>query len=73
MLLGDTVVVSVHVLFDESIPKLCTDYFRELDEATVKCDPEERRVSDFDWLEGSTPSMMIIYIRLRGWLYGGAL
>ena len=36
VLLGDTVITSVHVLFDESIPVLSADYFRELDEATVK-------------------------------------
>ena len=52
VLLGDTVVTSVHVLFDESIPERSADYFRELDEATVKCGPEERQVSDFDWLVG---------------------
>ena len=52
VLLGDTVITSVHVLFDESIPERSADYFRELDEATVKSDPEERRVSDFDWLVG---------------------
>ena len=52
VLLGDTVVTSVHVLFDESIPERSVDYFRELDEATVKSDHEERRVSDFDWLVG---------------------
>jgi hypothetical protein len=33
---GDTVITSVHVLFDESIPERSADYFRELDEATVK-------------------------------------
>ena len=52
VLLGDTVVTSVHVLFDESIPERSADHFRELDEATVKCDPEVRLVSDFDWLVG---------------------
>ena len=39
---------SVHMLFDESIPERPADYFRELDEATAKCNPDERRVSDFD-------------------------
>ena len=52
MLLGDTVVTSVQVLFDESIPANTPDYFKELEEATVKVDPEERRVCDFDWLVG---------------------
>ena len=50
VLLGNTVIT--YVLFDESIPERSADYFRELDEATVKSDPEERRVSDFDWLVG---------------------
>ena len=35
VLLGDTVVPSVHVLLDKSIPERSTDYFRELDEATL--------------------------------------
>ena len=35
ILLCDTVVTSVHVLFDECIPERGADYFRELDEATV--------------------------------------
>jgi hypothetical protein len=52
VLIGDTVVTSVHVLFDESIPERGAEYFKELDEATVKVDPEERRVSDFKYLEG---------------------
>ena len=52
VLLGDTVVTSVHVLFDKSISERSADYFCELDEATVKCYSEERLVSDFDWLVG---------------------
>ena len=52
VLLGNTVVTSVHVLFDKSIPEWSADYFCELDKATVKCDSEERQVSDFDWLVG---------------------
>ena len=48
VLLGDTLVTSAHVLSDESIPERSVDYFHELDEATVKCDSEERQVSDFD-------------------------
>ena len=39
-------------LFDESIPERYADYYRELDEATVKVDPQERHVSDFDWIVG---------------------
>ena len=35
ILLGDTTVTSVRVLFDESIPERSADYYRELDEATV--------------------------------------
>ena len=52
VILGDTVVTSVHVLFDEAIPERSADYFRELDAVTVKVRPEERQVSDFDWLVG---------------------
>ena len=37
MILGDTVVTSMHVLFGESIPD---NFLRDLDEATVKCDPK---------------------------------
>jgi hypothetical protein len=49
---GDTVITSVHVLFDESIPERSADYFKELDEAIVKVDSEERSVNDFNWLVG---------------------
>ncbi len=42
------VVTTVHVLFDEEIPERSADYFKELDEATVKVDPEERSVNDFN-------------------------
>ena len=52
ILLGDTVILSVHVLFDEAIPERSADYFQELDEATVQTDPEERRVDEFNWLIG---------------------
>ena len=52
ILLCDTVVTSVHVIFDESIPERSAYYFRELDEATVKSHPEERQVGDIDWLVG---------------------
>jgi hypothetical protein len=53
VIIGDTVVTSVHVLFDESIPSRSEEYFKELDEAIVKVDPEERSVSDFNWLVGT--------------------
>ena len=58
ILLCNTVVTSVHVyictkvLFDECIPELSADSFRELDKATVKSHLEERQVGDFDWLVG---------------------
>ena len=52
MLLGDTVVKSVHVLLDESISERPADYFLEFHEATVKSDPEVRRVSNLDWCVG---------------------
>ena len=48
MLLGDTVVTSAYVLFDESIPERTADIFKGLEEATVKVDPEKRRLCDFD-------------------------
>ena len=51
VLLGNTVVTSVHVQFDEFIPERPGDYyFRELDKATVNCNPKVRLVSNFDWL-----------------------
>ena len=53
IMLHDTVVTSVHVLFDESIPERSVEYFQELDAAKVKMDPNERKVSDFDWLVGT--------------------
>ena len=52
ILLGDATVASVHVLFDESIPEKSADYYRELDEATVKVDPQKQLVSDFDGIVG---------------------
>ena len=52
MLLGDNAVTSVHVLFDESIPERTADYFNELEEATLKVDPEKRR--NFDRLVGKS-------------------
>ena len=53
VIIGDTVLTSVHVLFDESIPERSADYFKELDEAMVKMDPVERSVADFNWLIGT--------------------
>ena len=52
VILGDTAVTSVHVPFDEAIPENFVDYFRDLDEATVKAHLEEQQVRDFDWLMG---------------------
>ena len=52
VMVRDTVMTSVHVLFDESIPPRNEEYFKELDEVTVKVDPEERRVTDYDYLVG---------------------
>ena len=42
-------VTAVHVLFEKPIPERSADYFRELDEETVKIYAEEQQVSDFDW------------------------
>ena len=50
MLLGDTVVNYAHVLFDESIPERSADNFKDREEATVKVDPEERRLCNFNLL-----------------------
>jgi hypothetical protein len=52
VMLGDTVVTSVHVLFDEDIPERSADYFEELDQLTVKTDPVERDEKDFQYLVG---------------------
>ena len=46
-------VTTVHVLFDESIPERSADYFLELDEAAVKCHPEDGSVTRLAC--GSTP------------------
>ena len=70
MLLGDTVVTSVHVLFDESIPARLADYFKEIDEANVKVNPEKRRVCDFDWLVGSHMCTKGFYTTRRDSLFG---
>jgi hypothetical protein len=44
ILIGDTVVTSIHVLFDEKIPLRSEEYYKELDERVVKIDPVERCV-----------------------------
>ena len=53
-LLENAVVTSIHVLFDESIPERSADFFRNLNEATVKCDPEKRLFRNFDWQVGQS-------------------
>ena len=52
VLVGDTVVHSVHVLFDESVPERSQDYYRELEEAQVAIDPEARQPGEFEYLIG---------------------
>jgi hypothetical protein len=53
MIMRDTVITSVHVWFDESIPERSADYFKELDDTIiVKVDSEERSVDDINWLVG---------------------
>lgn len=52
VMLQETELTSVHVLFDESIPERLTDYFKELEAATVRTDPCERLLTDFDYLIG---------------------
>ena len=70
VLLGDTVVTTVHVLLDESISERSAEYFRKLDEATVKCNTEGKLVSDFVWLGGSAPYLWMVNSSIRplGWL-----
>ncbi len=51
--LGDKEVVSVHVLYDESIPPRDKEYYAELEEALVKTDPLDRSVEEFKHLIGS--------------------
>ena len=50
VLLQDTEVTSVHVLFDEAIPNRSTEYYHDLEQATVGVDPEAKAVEDFDYL-----------------------
>jgi hypothetical protein len=52
ILLQDTEVTSVHVLFDESIPPRDEAYFKDLEQATVGVDPEAKYVEDFQYLVG---------------------
>ena len=63
ILLGDTVVTSVHVLFDESIPERSADYFKELEESLVRTDPEERHVSNLTGFWVSITWMRVFCIR----------
>ena len=51
--LGESEVVSIHVLFDESIPPREKEYFEELEAALVKHDPQARQVEEFNHLIGS--------------------
>jgi hypothetical protein len=52
ILIGDTVVTSIHVLFDEKIPSREKDYYKEFDEKVVNFDPVERSVAEFTYLVG---------------------
>ena len=52
VMLQETEVTSVHVLFDESIPDRSVEYFKDLEQATVGVDPEERYVTDYQYLVG---------------------
>ena len=45
-------MTSVHDSFDESIPERTAEYLKELEEATVNVDPDERRVCHLDWIVG---------------------
>lgn len=50
--LDDTVITYVQVRFDETISERSANYFAELNQATIITNPEERSVSNFNWLEG---------------------
>ena len=54
VLLGDTVITSVHVLFDESIPERSADYFRALRDGSAT----------LIGLWVNTISMRVFFIRL---------
>ena len=63
-------ITSVHILFDESIPERSADCVRELDEVTVKVDPEERRVTDLTGWSINTTWRMNCFTGPRGSLCG---
>lgn len=48
----DTVVTTVHVVFNEVVPNPTAEYFSELEKLTVKVDSQERSESDFQFLVG---------------------
>jgi hypothetical protein len=52
ILVGDTIVKSVHVLFDESPPERSVEYYKDFDSKVVTVNPEEKYVSDFTYLIG---------------------
>ena len=52
VLIGDIILTSIHVLFDERIPERSAEYFKEFDSYIVRMDPEEKNVSDFVYLVG---------------------
>jgi hypothetical protein len=51
VLIGSTILTSVHVLFDESIPPRSESYYKEFDSHLVKVASEEKYVSDYIYLK----------------------
>ena len=56
----------MHVLFDESIPERSADYFRQLDEATVKSYPKERRLVGQHHIDDGRPYKTTRVVVRRG-------
>jgi hypothetical protein len=50
----DTIIVSVHVVFNEVLPKNPTaDYFSELEKLKIEVTPDSQRLKDYDYLVGT--------------------
>ncbi len=76
ILVGDTIVKSVHVLFDESSPERSVEYYKDFDSKVVSVNPEEMYVSDFTYLIGKyyiDEGLLYVTTRVvnRKWVYCG--
>jgi hypothetical protein len=49
----DTIIVSVHVVFNEVIPDPTADYFSELEKLKIEVAPDLQRLEDYDYLMGT--------------------